>query len=66
MGSACHIIEVPVLVVCGLPTPDSVAQHARGVADRLPNGTYLQLDDLDHFGPMTHPEMVAELTAAAL
>ncbi len=60
------LIEVPVLVVCGLPTPDSVAQHARGVADRLPNGKYLQLDDLDHFGPMTHPEMLAELTAAAL
>jgi pimeloyl-ACP methyl ester carboxylesterase len=59
-------IEVPVLVVCGLPTPDSVAQHARGVAERLPNGTYRQLDDLDHFGPMTHPEVVAELIAAAL
>jgi pimeloyl-ACP methyl ester carboxylesterase len=59
-------IEVPVLVVCGLPTLDSPAQHSRSVADRLPNGTYLQLDELDHFGPMTHPEMLAELTAAAL
>ena len=27
----------------------------RAVADRLPNASYLQLDDLDHFGPMTHP-----------
>ena len=35
-------------------------------AVRLPNGTYLQIDELDHLGPMTHPEMVAELIAAAL
>ncbi|MEP7204043.1 MAG: alpha/beta hydrolase [Ilumatobacteraceae bacterium] len=59
-------IEIPVLVVCGLPAPDSPAQHSRAVADHLPNGTYLQLDELDHFGPMTHPEMLAELVAPAL
>ena len=59
-------IEVPVLVVCGLPTPGEVAEHSHAVAERLPNGSYLQLDELDHFGPMTHPEMLAELTAGAL
>ena len=28
---------------------------AAGIAERLPNGPYVQRDDLDHFGPMTHP-----------
>jgi pimeloyl-ACP methyl ester carboxylesterase len=59
-------ITIPVLVVCGLPALDSPAQYARAVAEHLGNGAYLQLDDLDHFGPMTHPEKVAELIAAAI
>jgi pimeloyl-ACP methyl ester carboxylesterase len=59
-------ITVPVVVVCGALLPDSPAHFSRGVAERLPNGTYLQIDELDHFGPMTHPEMVAGLVAASL
>jgi pimeloyl-ACP methyl ester carboxylesterase len=58
-------ITVPVVVVCGALTPDSPARFSRGVAERLPNGTYLQIDELDHLGPMTHPEMVAGLISAA-
>jgi pimeloyl-ACP methyl ester carboxylesterase len=58
-------ITIPVLVVCGAPEPDSPAQFSRDVAERLANGRYLQIDELDHFGPMTHPEMVAEVVAAA-
>jgi len=54
-------IDVPVLVLCGRPDPGSVAQYARNVAERLPNATYVELDDLDHFGPMTDPELVAKL-----
>ncbi|MEQ1702944.1 MAG: hypothetical protein ABMA25_22790 [Ilumatobacteraceae bacterium] len=37
-----------------------------GVAERLPNGRYLQRDELDHFGPMTHPAEVAAIIAAEL
>jgi pimeloyl-ACP methyl ester carboxylesterase len=59
-------ISIPVLVVCGLPAPDSPAQYSQAVAEHLGNGAYLQLDDLDHFGPMTHPDKVAELIAAAI
>ena len=58
-------ITVPVVVVCGALTPDSPARFSQGVAERLPNGTYLQIDELDHLGPMTHPEIVAGLIAAA-
>jgi len=54
-------IDVPVLVVSGRPEPGTVAQFSQDVADRLPNATYRQLDELDHFGPMTHPELVAAI-----
>lgn len=57
-------IEVPVLVVCGALDDDSPARHAASVADRLPNGTYVQLDELDHFGPMSHPDLMADLVRA--
>ncbi|MEY2445879.1 MAG: hypothetical protein QOC57_893 [Ilumatobacteraceae bacterium] len=59
-------ITVPVTVVCGEPAPDTPARHARAIADRLPNSAYLELDELDHFGPMTHPELIAGVVAAAL
>lgn len=59
-------ITVPVLVACGSPSPDSPAHFSRPVAERLPNGIYMQLDELDHFGPMTHPEMIAELIATSI
>lgn len=54
-------IRVPVLVVCGVLEPDAPATHARSIADRLPNAAYLHLPDLDHFGPMTHPDVIAGL-----
>jgi len=59
-------ITVPVVVVCGALTPDSPARFSQDVAERLPNGTYLQIDELDHLGPMTHPGMVADLIKASL
>jgi pimeloyl-ACP methyl ester carboxylesterase len=59
-------IHTPVLVLSGLPAPDSPSRIAREVADRLPNATYVQLDELDHFGPMTHPAQVADLIADAI
>lgn len=59
-------IATPVLVMCGLPSPDSPAQHSRAVSEQLADGTYLQLDDLDHFGPMTDPDRVADLISSAV
>ena len=59
-------ITIPVFVVCGALAEDSPARHSRAVAEHLPNGKYLQVDELDHFGPMTHPDMVAGLVTAAL
>jgi pimeloyl-ACP methyl ester carboxylesterase len=54
-------IEVPVWVVCGEPEIDTPSMISRRIAERLPAGRYLELDDVDHFGPMTHPERIVEL-----
>lgn len=58
-------IETPVLVVAGVVQEMQPSAIAAQVAERLPNGRYLQLDHLDHFGPMTHPAEVAELVLDA-
>jgi pimeloyl-ACP methyl ester carboxylesterase len=61
-----HEITIPVLVLAGVIQPMQPASIAAGVAEQLGNGTYLQLDELDHFGPMTHPNEVADLIAEFL
>lgn len=54
-------ITTPVLVVAGRVQPMQPSAIAAGVAERLVNATYLQRDDLDHFGPMTHPDTLAQI-----
>ena len=59
-------IDTEVLVLSGRVEEMQPSRVAAGVADRLPNGRYLQLDELDHFGPMTHPHLVADIIAELL
>lgn len=59
-------IHTEVLVIAGAVQPMQPSMIAHAVAERLPNGRYLQRDDLDHFGPMTHPVEIAEIIAAEL
>lgn len=54
-------IEVPAVVVAGRVTEAGPAALAAAIAGRLPRGRYVELPELDHFGPMTHPERVADL-----
>jgi pimeloyl-ACP methyl ester carboxylesterase len=54
-------IEVPTTVIGGTLDHGLAASMAEGVADRLPRGRYLYLPELDHFGPMTDPHVVADL-----
>ncbi len=57
-------IEVPVLVLAGRAEenqPPSVI--AEEVADRLPNGRFLRMQALDHFAPMTAPDVMADVIA---
>ncbi len=56
-------IDLPVLVVAGEVQPFQPSSIAADVAARLPQGRYLEDPSMDHFGPMTHPERVAELIA---
>ena len=55
-----------VLIVAGVVQPMQPSRIAEGVAQRLPNGRYLQRNDLDHFGPMTHPAEIAAIVTAEL
>ena len=57
-------IATPVTVVTGRPEPMRPSERGAGLADALPNGRYVQLDDLDHFGPMVDPQRIAEIIAA--
>lgn len=56
-------ITIPVLVVAGRPQETQPSRVAADIAGALPNGSYLQLDHLDHFGPMTAPDEIAEIIA---
>lgn len=58
-----HEIETPVLVVAGVVEEFQPSGRAQPIAEVLPNGTYLQDDALDHFGPMTHPDLMARIVA---
>ena len=59
-------IHTEVLVVAGRVEEFQPSNIARQITDRLPNGRYLQLDQLDHFGPMARPLLVADLIAEEL
>jgi pimeloyl-ACP methyl ester carboxylesterase len=59
-------IHTDVLVVAGRVEPTQPSMVAAGVAERLPNGRYLHLEQLDHFGPMARPLLVADLIAEEL
>ncbi|MBI4884669.1 MAG: alpha/beta hydrolase [Actinobacteria bacterium] len=59
-------IATEVLVVGGRPEGIGPATIAGRIAERLPNGRYLRRDDLDHFGPMTHPAECAEIIRAEM
>ncbi|MBI5090560.1 MAG: alpha/beta hydrolase, partial [Actinobacteria bacterium] len=56
-------IEIPVTVITGRIEEDQPSAIAGAIAERLPHGTLVVRDDLDHFGPMTHPGVVASLIA---
>lgn len=63
-----HLPEIAteVLVVAGRVEPMQPSMIAAGVAERLPHARYVQLDQLDHFGPMVRPLLLADLIAEEL
>jgi pimeloyl-ACP methyl ester carboxylesterase len=60
-------IDVPVLVVSGKTGPDQgPASMAPLIAEELPRGAMLRLDRVDHFGPMSHPDLIGQVITDAM
>jgi pimeloyl-ACP methyl ester carboxylesterase len=56
-------VTVPVAVLSGQVAEDQPSRFAADVAGALPKGHFRELGELDHFGPMTHPGLIADLVA---
>lgn len=56
-------ITLPVVVVSGRVGDDQPSRFAADVAGALPQGRFVELSDLDHFGPMTDPQRIADFVA---
>jgi pimeloyl-ACP methyl ester carboxylesterase len=54
-------IETRVVVVTGVLDGQGPAAIAEGIADRLPNSTFVSRPEFDHFGPFVHPAAFATL-----
>lgn len=59
-------IGVPTLVVAGRVDEDQPSSRALPIAAALPRGRSLELPELDHFGPFTHPGLIAEVISTAV
>lgn len=54
-------IQTPVWVVSGAPAPFQPSSFALNVAEQIPHATYIQYDELGHFGPLERPDILATL-----
>ena len=59
-------VTVPTWVVSGAPAPFQPSSFARNVAERMPNATYVQYDEMGHFGPLENPAAIADLVTYTL
>ena len=59
-------VRPPVAILAGSDVADPVGRIAADVARRLPRGGFRRFAGLDHFGPMTAPELVGSVMAVAL
>ncbi len=58
-------ITVPVVVVSGIVEDGGPSRFAEEVAEELPHARFVELPELDHFGPLTQPALIAYLVAKA-
>lgn len=54
-------VEIPVVVLAGMHAEDQPSRIAPAVADALPNGRFVSLPHMTHFGPFTHLAELATL-----
>ncbi len=55
-----------VWVIAGRVASGQPSALAATIADLIPRGTYVEMPDLGHFGPLTHPDQVAAVVRDAL
>lgn len=54
-------IDVPCVVIGGHVEEGQPSMQTESIADQLPNGRYVLLDDQTHFGPFSHPATTAAI-----
>jgi pimeloyl-ACP methyl ester carboxylesterase len=59
-------IDVPVWVLSGQRQPMQPSFIAAHIAEELPNATYVQWDDLGHFGPFEQPDTICSFIARTM
>jgi pimeloyl-ACP methyl ester carboxylesterase len=59
-------IRTPTVVIAGHIADDQASRGSEAIAERLPNGRFEHVPDLDHFGPFTEPARVADLVLRAI
>jgi pimeloyl-ACP methyl ester carboxylesterase len=53
-------------VISGAPAPYQPSSFAIRVAEQMPNATYVQYDEMGHFGPLEKPDTIASLVEHTL
>jgi pimeloyl-ACP methyl ester carboxylesterase len=59
-------VNVPVWVLSGAPAEYQPSSFAGKVAEQLPHSTYVQWDEMGHFGPLEHPAAIAAFVVRTL
>jgi pimeloyl-ACP methyl ester carboxylesterase len=59
-------IQTRTWVISGAPAPFQPSSFAIKVAEQMPHATYVQYDEMGHFGPLEHPEQIASLVEYTL
>lgn len=59
-------ITVPTWVIAGAPAPFQPSSIAALIAEQIPQSTYVQYDNMGHFGPLEQPHALAVLIESTL
>jgi pimeloyl-ACP methyl ester carboxylesterase len=59
-------VSVPTWVIAGAVAPFQPSSIAGRIAEMIPGATYVQYDDMGHFGPLEKPAVIAALVESTL
>lgn len=58
-------VQVPVTILAGRKDGSPPPAFAQPIAEKIPGATFRRIEEIDHFGPMTHPDWVAAMVNEA-